>query len=484
MAAAGRTPFEAAGERSAAIGRRPNVLMICADQFRADFVGANRENPSTRTPHLDALAARGTNFRKAVCNQPLCSPSRASFLTGVTATKAGVWKLGLELDHSIPTIATVLRQAGYSANFIGKWHISRTRLSDGVEQLGWIPPGPSRAGFDDFWEGSNVPELVSHPYEGSYWTSDGKDIGYRGQYRADFLTDRAVQFLEKEHSKPWLLFFSQLEPHQQNDVDRMVPPHRYENAYLNPFIPQDLRDLPGNWISRIGGYYGCVQAIDDSVGKLMGTLERTGQINNTIVVFLSDHGCHFRTRMGEYKRVPHDAAIRVPLIFAGPGFDHSIALDEVVSLIDLTPTIIDAVGLKVPETMQGKSLKLLPTDAEARHQWDSTAYVQISASMVGRALRTKEWLFSVYDPMQGGDDAPTSANYIDYAMYDTGADPYQKTNLVGRPESSYIQPNSERTTEGSVEYKQIAQQMRTELKRRIVANGEPDPVLHAQRFFV
>ncbi len=463
---------------------KPNVLMICADQFRADFLGANGENPSVKTPHLDALAARGTNFRKAVCNQPLCSPSRASFLTGMHATKTGVWKLGLELDHSLPSIATVMKQAGYSTNFIGKWHISRTELADGRKQLGWIPPGPSRAGFDDTWEGANVPEIVSHPYEGNYWITDGTNIGFKNEYRVDFIADRAVQFLQQKHEKPWLLFVSQLEPHHQNDVDAMVPPARYADQYLDPFIPHDLRDLPGNWPSRIGGYYGCVQAIDDCVGKLVATLQQTGQLENTIIVFFSDHGCHFRTRMGEYKRVPHDAAIRVPLVFAGPGFDNALALDEVVSLLDLTPTLLDGAGVAVPATMQGKSLKALPTESEARKAWDSTAYIQISASMVGRAVRTKEWMFSVYDPSLEGNAVPDSTQYIDYAMYHTGADPYQKVNLVGRPASQFIKVNGERTTEGRPDYQDAADKLRTELKARIVANGEPEPTLTPQRYFV
>lgn len=473
-----------AAERSGTPSRPPNVLMICADQFRTDFIGANHENPSVITPNLDALAERGTNFRKAVCNQPLCSPSRACFMTGMTATKAGVWRLGLEMNHSIPSIATVFKKAGYSCNFMGKWHVSQTRLPDGKRQLGWIPPGPSRADFDDIWEGANVPEIVSHPYHGNYWLSDGTNLGYKDVYRVDFITDRAVSFLEKKHDKPWLLYVSQLEPHQQNDVDAMVPPHRYEKDYLDPFIPQDLRDLQGNWVSRIGGYYGCVQAIDDCVGKLVKTLERTGQLDNTIIVFFSDHGCHFRTRMGEYKRVPHDAAIRVPMIFAGPGFDNATSMDELVSLIDLTPTLIDGAGLKVPQTMQGKSLKLLPTDLEARKNWDSTAYIQVSASMVGRAIRTPQWTFSVYDPTQGGNSVPWSKHYIDYAMYDNGGDPYQKVNLVGRPWSPYTRVHGRRTTEGRVDYKAIGDKLRAELKKRIIENNEPEPELKPQHYFV
>lgn len=446
--------------------QKPNVLMICADQLRADFIGANGENPSTKTPNIDALAARGANFRKAVCNQPLCSPSRASFLTGMYATKTDVWRLGIELNHSLPTIATVLKQAGYSTHFIGKWHVSADTDSKGNAQLGWIPPGPSRGGFDE-WEGANVLELVSHPTEGNYWNNEGKNIGFKDEYRVDFITDRAVTFLEQEHEKPWFLFLSQLEPHQQNDVDAMVPPERYAKSYDDPFIPQDLRDLPGNWRSRIGGYYGCVQAIDDCVGKVVETLQKTGQADNTIIVFFSDHGCHFRTRMGEYKRSPHDAAIRIPLIFAGPGFNQGIALDEVVSLIDLAPTLIDGANVPVPETMQGKTLKPLLTDAGARQSWDSTAYIQISASMVGRAIRTKDWMYCAYDPDGKGDQDPSSQNYTDFAMYQVGADPYEKLNLVGRPQ-----------------YRKVANELREELKKRIVANDEPEPNIKPTHFYV
>lgn len=461
------TADASAAPAQAASGRKPNVLMFCTDQFRADFVGANGENPSVRTPNIDALAARGTNFSKAVCNQPLCSPSRASFLTGMYATKTKVWKLDLELDHSIPTIATTLKQAGYSTNFIGKWHVSG---GDSNVGRGWVPPGPSRAGFD-YWEGANVLELTSGPNGGSYWDNEGKDLAWKDQYRVDFMTDRAVSFLEQKHDKPWFCFFSVLEPHQQNprskdDVEAMVPPDRYAHSYEEPYVPQDLRDLPGNWRSHLPGYYGCVQAVDDSIGRIVQSLEKTGQLDNTIIVFFSDHGCHFHTRMGEYKRTPHDAAIRIPLIFAGPGFDHATRCDEIVSLIDMTATLIAATGTRVPETMQGKSLTPLITSPDARKAWDNTAYFEVSASMVARGIRTKDWTYAAYDPTLHPNKDERSENYIDYVLYHTSADPYQKFNLIGRPE-----------------YKEICNKLREETKKRIVANGEPEPKITAQRYY-
>jgi arylsulfatase A-like enzyme len=317
-----------------------------------------------------------------------------------------------------------------------------------------------RGGFDDVFEGSNVPEIVSQPYEGNYWDTAGNNIGYKDMYRPDFITDRSLQFIRQTHTQPWLLFVSQLEPHQQNDVDLMVPPKRYENAYTDPFVPHDLRALPGNWQSRLPGYYGCVQAIDDCVGRLMEALTTTGQLENTVVVFFSDHGCTFRTRLGEYKRSPHDSSLRVPLIFAGPGFAPNTAIDEIVSLIDLTPTLIDAAGVAVPASMRGKSLLPLLHDPATRSQWPSEAYIQISESICGRAVRMEDWVYCAYDPTVARGESAGSQHYTDFALYSVSGDPYQQVNLIGRPE-----------------FRQVADRMRERLIKMIVEHGEAEPVI-------
>jgi arylsulfatase A-like enzyme len=436
---------------------RPNILMICADQFRWDFLAANRQNPSARTPHLDNLVHRGTNFRQTVCNQPLCSPSRASFLAGTYATNTKVWKLGLELDHSLPTIATTLKQSGYETAFMGKWHVSAVSQTDETTR-GWVRPGPSRGGFDDLWEGANVLELVSHPYQGNYWDNEGKNIGFKDEYRVDFITDRAVHFLQQSHDRPWLLFVSQLEPHQQNDVDEFVPPKRYEDAYPDPFIPHDLRPLPGNWQSHLPGYYGCVNAIDDCVGRLVDTLKETGALDNTLIVFFSDHGCTFRTRLGEYKRSPHESSLRVPLVFAGPGMEAGATRDELVSLLDLAPTLIDCAGADLPESMLGRSLKS-GSSAKANAA-DTATYIQLSQAICGRAIRTEEWIYCAFDPKVVHGEAEFSQSYEDFALYSLTGDPYQVVNLIGRPE-----------------YKNICDELRRRLKEMIVANHEPEPAI-------
>ncbi len=435
---------------------RPNVLMICSDQFRADFIGAHRQNPSTRTPFLDAMACRGVLCSNAICNQPLCSPSRASFLTSRHATETGVWKLGLELDHKVPTIADCFNQAGYSTHFVGKWHISGNRKKDGSENMGWIPPGPSRAGFQT-WEGANVTEIVSHPYEGSYWDNEGKDLKYHDQYRVDFTVERAIRILEQPHDKPWFMFLSQLEPHQQNDVDQFVAPNGYAEKFRDPFVPPDLIHLKGNWQSHLPGYYGCVQRIDESVGRVLAVLEKQEQLKNTIVVFFSDHGCHFRTRIGEYKRSPHEASLRVPFIVQGPGFDVATELRQQVTLLDLAPTLLQAAGIVPPSTMRGRPIQHLLHDAEARAKWDEApAYIQISGSMCARAIRTPEWCYCVYDPETDGNQKPSSIDYTEWALYSIVGDPAEQYNLIGRPE-----------------YKDVIAKLRDMLRDQIVSAGEP-----------
>jgi arylsulfatase A-like enzyme len=449
-----------------ASARRPNVLMICSDQFRADFIGAAHQNPSTRTRNLDAMARCGVMCTSAICNQPLCSPSRASFLTSRYATETRVWKLGLELDHSLPTIANVFGDNGYSTHFVGKWHVSSSgKDTTGPNTHGWVPPGPSRGGFQT-WEGANEVELTSHPYYGSYWDNEGNDLKFHDQYRVDFIASRAIKIIEQSHQKPWFMFLSQLEPHQQNDVDQFVAPNGYAETFLNPYVPHDLRNLHGNWQDHLPGYYGCVQAIDESVGRIVQALDRSGQLDNTVIAFFSDHGNHFRTRIGEYKRSPHDASLRVPFILQGPGLDHAVQLPQQVTLLDLAPTLLDAAEIEPPSSMRGRSILPLLKDAGARANWDDTAYIQISASMCARALRTPDWCYCVYDPEIGGNEAPHSTRYTEWALYSISGDPAEQHNLIGRPE-----------------YKYIAEELREVLKQRIVAAGEPSATIKPVTIF-
>jgi arylsulfatase A-like enzyme len=206
-------------------------------------------------------------------------------------------------------------------------------------------PVANRGGFLDFWEAANALELTSHPFEGDVYDGDGKPLHFEGEYRADFLTSRAVRFLKEKRQKdrPFLLMVSYLEVHHQNDTDLFVPPKKYANKYRNPWVPQDLRPLPGTWPSHLPGYYGSVAGIDDASGHASCVHQRRRLENDTVVVFTSDHGCHFRSRNSEYKRSPHESSIHIPLIMQGPGFNRAMEVPELVSQVDLAPTLLDAV---------------------------------------------------------------------------------------------------------------------------------------------
>ena len=424
--------------------RKPNIVIYHSDQFRWDFVGANGLNSSTHTPNLDALAAAGTNFTHAVTNQPVCGPSRSVMLTGRYASETGVWHNGLGLKPELPTIATELRKAGYTANYIGKWHLAAGSEAAGGGRGSVI--AEHRGGFLDLWEGSNALEFSTHPYEGTIWDRDNNPITYKDEYRIDFLTDRAERFLRQKQEKPFLLIISQLEPHQQNDLNRMVGPKGSAERFINAHVPPDLRAFPGDWHEQLPDYYGCCESIDASVGRLRKVLEEEGHADNTIFVFMSDHGCHFMTRNAEYKRSTHNSSLRVPMLIDGPGFESARQIQEIVGIVDLAPTLLDAASVAVPESMKGHSFLPIVHDAKARQAWPNQQLIQISESMTGRAIRTKDWTYCVADPT-GATNTSVSTNYHEYQMYDQRNDPYELVNVAGRKE-----------------YKRTAEELREELK--------------------
>ena len=451
-----------AKQASAKPSSPPNIVLYLADQFRSDFVGANGRNSSTRTPNIDALAARGKNFTHAVTNQPVCAPARSVIFTSRYATETGVWHNGLELDKSLPTLAGELRKAGYSANLIGKWHLALENPANGGS------PGAvkaeDRGGFLDLWEGANAIENTSHPYEGTIWDRDGKEITYKDEYRVDFLTDRAERFLRQKHDKPFFLFISQLEPHQQNDMHQPIAPKGAAARFVNSVVPDDLRALPGTWQAQLPDYYGCIESIDASVGRVRRILEEEHLAENTIFVFISDHGCHFMTRNQEYKRSTHNSSIRVPLVIDGPGFRGTQQIPELIGLIDLAPTLLEAAGVPVPSTWKGHSVLPLLNDPEARQHWPNQQLIQISESMTGRAIRTPDWTYCVAD-ISGGREL-AAKTYTEYQMYDQRADPHELVNLAGRKE-----------------YREKANELREQLKKLIVAAGEPEPeILEAKLY--
>ncbi|MGH7979406.1 MAG: sulfatase-like hydrolase/transferase, partial [Limisphaerales bacterium] len=410
---------------------RPNILLVISDQYRWDFVHAHGQNPTNFTPNLDAMVRRGTTFENAFTNQPLCSPARSCLFTGQYATTTGIWKLTgprIGLRSDAVTLATVLSSAGYSTNYIGKWHLMEINSR---RDLGYVPP-EKRGGFRDLWQASNVLELTSHPYHGTLWDSDGTPLKYEGIYRVDYLTDLAVNFLRQKRDKPFFLVLSQLEPHQQNDLNGFAPPKGYAEKFRNPFAPADLRPFPGDWPFQLANYYGDCKSIDESMGRIFQTLREQNLEDNTIVIFLSDHGCHFRTRNREYKRSPHDSSTHIPLVIQGPGFNNGRKVSELVGLVDVAPTVIDLLGLPVPSVMQGRTFLPLINDPTARASWRNEIFVQTSESEIARAIRTPDWTYVALAPDANPHKTGSSMNYRDYQLYNHATDPAQLVNLAGR----------------------------------------------------
>ena len=194
--------------------------------------------------------------------------------------------------------------------------------------------------------------------------------------------------------------------------------------------PPDLQEGQGDWKENYPDYLGQCHSLDENVGRLVDTLKELGMWDNTILFYTSDHGSHFCTRNGEYKRSCHEASIHIPLIAAGGPFSGGKKIENMVSLIDLPFTMLDCAGIKPPEDFQGRSLKLLMENEKAA--WDECVFLQISESQVGRAIRTKRWKYSVRAEADGWNTAAADTYYEEF-LYDLEADPWEQQNLADNP---------------------------------------------------
>jgi arylsulfatase A-like enzyme len=180
-----------------------------------------------------------------------------------------------------------------------------------------------------------------------------------------------------------------------------------------------------------------VKRLDEAFGRVRDALKSLGLGERTVVLFTSDHGCHFKTRNDEYKRSCHESSIRVPTLLVGPGFDGGGRVRELVSMVDLLPTLLDAAGISAPASLHGRSvMPLLRGGAVARPRgerqgWPDHVFIQISEAQIGRAVRTARWKYSVSAPGKNGWDEPAADAYEEEFLYDLRADPCELTNLVG-----------------------------------------------------
>lgn len=402
---------------------KPNIIVFFTDQQRWDTVGAHG-NPSGLTPNLDRLAREGTFFKQAVTPQPVCGPARSCLQTGQYATTTGVWKNGPGLKKDAITLADCFNEAGYETSYIGKWHLSE---NTGVEAV----PRENRAGYKR-WLASNCVELTSGPYSSTLWDEENNQVDLPG-YRVDAQTDAMIRYIDEQSKKPeqpFLLFHSFLEPHHQNTDDSYPAPDGYEEMYQDTYMPPDLRALGGSVHRQWAGYCGMIKRLDEALGRTLDALKSNKIDKNTIVVFISDHGCHFKTRNAEYKRTPHESSVRIPFVIWGEKWIGGGQHNEPASLVDLMPTLLDSAGIEIPKCVEGNSLLQLINGQKAN--WPKESYIQFGDSFVppGRAVRTERWKYAV-TAKDEKTFTPCAESYIETELYDLQSDPYELNNLIG-----------------------------------------------------
>jgi arylsulfatase A-like enzyme len=433
----------------------PNILFLFTDQQRADTAGCYG-NTLGLTPNLDAMARDGVRFEYAFTAQPVCGPARALLQTGLYPTRTGCFRNGIPLPPGTRTIAHELRDAGYEVGYLGKWHLA----GRGAYDQQWVP-AERRGGYHDYWLGSDLLEFSSSAYGGGYYDAENRFVPFKG-YRVDSQTDHVLDYLRsRDAQRPFFLFLSYLEPHHQNNLNRYVAPDGYAARYTQYPVPPDLMEHhQGDWQTNLPDYYGICARIDENLGRIRAELQRLGLAENTVIIFTSDHGTHFRTRNSEYKRSCHEASIRIPMVAFGPGLPAGKVVKDLVSLIDIPPTLVALGGAPVPGQYDGHSL-LGPVFGEAR-DWPDDVFIQVSESQVGRALRTARWKYGVNAPDRHGWNDAGSTRYEEHYLYDLEADPHEQCNLVRDPALTAARAG-----------------LRDRLIRRMVLAGEAAPEIAA-----
>lgn len=437
-------------------GRMPNILWICPDMQRFDTIeGLNNE--VIHTPNLRRLMSESVTLTHTYVQNPVCSPSRASFLTGRYPHTTGLRSLGQRIRPDERLVTRILTDAGYACGLSGKLHLSPTfggrledRIDDGYSVFNWSHD------ISNLWPGHNM-WRVWLSEQGVKWPEPPAGNGGKAwgvpidpKYtQTAWCSDKAIQFIRGQREfNPWLMSVNIYQPHA---------PYWPTEEYLNHYRPQDmpspnyhegeLKNKPiyqqvdhegssgGHGISFTktsdlehrkmkAAYYAMIEQVDTEVGRMLDSLEETGQAENTIVVYMSDHGemlgDHGIFLKGSYF---YEGAIRVPMIIRWPGkYKAGLRSDALVEMVDLAPTLLEAAGIVIPEGMQGLSLTPLLTGQTTRHRdsiycefFDSLALYNPPPMAV--CVRTEQHKLVYYQKLGVGE------------FYDLEKDPSETYNL-------------------------------------------------------
>ncbi|GAA1487549.1 sulfatase-like hydrolase/transferase [Brachybacterium sacelli] len=445
---------------------QPNILLLCTDQQRFDALGA-AGNPHIDTPHLDRLAAEGALFENCYVQSPVCGPSRASLMTGRYVPSHGLWANGVDLPAHERLFTRELADAGYDAGLVGKLHLgschggrTEPRLDDGLRVFRWAHdpyPGSSENAYHR-WLAARHPDLHARALREGPGAFDA--LPAEAHY-SHWIAEETIGFLRHAAegtggaSSPFVFLANFFDPHHGFGA-----PQEYLDRYDSSGLPAPVT-RPGELESKppiqaeasaesyaghargyleyseqelaetVRAYYAMVSLLDDEVGRILAVLEETGQAENTIVVFTSDHG----EMLGDHQLMLkgpflYEGAVRVPLIVRWPGVtEPGTRRTELAQWVDLAPTFLEAAAAPVPRAMQGSSLlPLLRGDEDVRwrdwalcqyrdsgHPYDSPALVTM--------LRTGQWKLVVHHGEPATDRERTGE------LYDLAADPRELTNL-------------------------------------------------------
>lgn len=421
---------------------RPNVLFILCDDLRPDALGCYGSR-HVRTPNIDSLAREGVRFANAFCTTSLCSPSRASILTGLYAHRHGVRDNFTELPASLPHWPGRLQAGGYATAYIGKWHMGENNDAP-------------RPGFDWF---------VTHKGQGKYfdteWNVNGSKRETPKGYYTHVVTDYAIDWLRKQdHGKPWALCIGQKAPHSfyfpeekyARSFDHVRVPYP-ASAFALEGKPDWVRQRLSTWHGIYGplfewrkqfpdarpeavkdfenmvhAYWGTVLSVDDSVGRLVTHLKQSGQYENTVIVFMGDNGLLEGEHGMVDKRTMHEPSIRIPLIARGPGLPRGREVKAQVLAMDTAPSLLDLCGAGELPNIQGRSWRKLAggRDKTWRKEWfyEYNYEKQFPYTPNIRGIRTDDWKFVRYPHGDGSPDRHLAE------LYNLKKDPGELRNLA------------------------------------------------------
>ncbi len=395
----------------AVVKPKPNILFIAIDD-QNDWIGCLNGHPQVQTPHIDALAERGTVFLNAHCPSPLCNPSRTSLMTGKRPSTTGVYGLApwfRDVDDlkDIVSLPQYLRNHGYKALTTGKIYHGgygrRPKKDDEFDVLG------TASGVGVRPKNKLVETPAPHPLvDWGVFPHNDED---KGDWK---VASWAVEQLQQEQKDPFFLSVGFFLPHVPcYATQRWFDLYPEDSLQLPPFQANDRDDTPrfswylhwklpeprqkflveaNQWKNLVRSYLACTSFVDSQVGRVLDALEASGKADNTIVVLWSDHGWHLGEKLITGKNTLWDRSTRVPLIFAGPGVSPNGRCEQPAELLDMYPTLLDLCGLPQNDALEGHSLLPQLQDATAQREWPAIT----THNHDNHGIRTKDWRFIQY----------------------------------------------------------------------------------------